>query len=72
MTTFSQKRLVRQCTLCKELDLTHEGLKKLIAKDPTFPAPIKIGDTRQSPVFFDSADIQAWINSKKSPQKIAS
>lgn len=49
----------------QSLDMDRETLKRLIDKDPTFPRPIKMGDTRQAPVFFDAAEVQAWVERKK-------
>lgn len=60
-----QAMLKRFNTICSELDLSREGLRKLQAKDPTFPRSIKLGDSMQSPVYFDSNEIDQWIESKK-------
>ena len=57
--------LIKQSSVCNELSMSRNGLKKLIAKDPTMPRPIKLGNTRQSPVYFDSGELEAWIESKK-------
>lgn len=60
-----QQMLKRLNHTCDYLDLSREGLRKLLAKDSTFPRPIKLGDSMQSPVYFDVAEIDAWIESKK-------
>lgn len=60
-----QAMLKRFNTICAELDLSREGLRCLIAKDPTFPRPIKCGDTKQSPIFFDASELAKWLESKK-------
>lgn len=60
-----QTMLKRFNTTCAELDLSREGLRCLIAKDPTFPRPIKMGDTKQSPIFFDASELAEWLESKK-------
>ena len=52
-------------TACKLLDVTRESLRHIIRSDPTFPRPIKMGTTKQAPVFFDYAELVAWHNSKK-------
>lgn len=57
--------LLRKNTAAKVLDLSKSGLEKLAASDPTFPKPIKLGEHRQSAVFFDEGEINAWINTKK-------
>ncbi|WP_404230198.1 transcriptional regulator [Acinetobacter venetianus] len=63
---------VSQKTTCQMLDLTAEGLRKLIAKDPTFPKPYKAGQTRQAPVYFDYAELVQWHNSHKQPHAVQS
>ena len=47
------------------LDLSREGLRKLQKRDPTFPKPIKLGESRQAAVFFDAQEIQQWLENKK-------
>jgi len=57
--------LLKRATVCLQLGMSSNGLHKLAAKDPSFPKPIKLGETMQSPVYFDSAEIEEWIESKK-------
>ena len=57
--------LLRKTTAAKTIDLSKSGLEKLVAADPTFPRPIKLGEHRQSAVFFDEDELHAWIESKK-------
>lgn len=52
-------------TACQLLDVTRESLRHTIRKDPTFPAPLKMGTSKQSPVFFDYQELVDWHNSKK-------
>ena len=52
-------------TTCQLLDVTRESLRHTIRKDPTFPKPIKMGTSKQSPVFFDYQELVEWHNSKK-------
>ena len=56
---------VSQKTVCQMLDLTAEGLRKLILKDPSFPRKIKLGTARQSPAYFDYAELVQWHNNQK-------
>lgn len=51
--------------VCGLLSLTRDGLRKLQLKDPTFPKPIKLGDSKQAPVFFDIKEIEQWLELKK-------
>lgn len=52
-------------TACQLLDVTRESLRHTVRKDPTFPRPLKMGTSKQSPVFFDYQEIVKWHNSKK-------
>lgn len=58
--------LLRKTTAAKILDLSKSGLEKLVSNDPSFPRPIKLGENRQSAVFFDEEEINTWIDAKKS------
>ena len=52
-------------TACEVLDISRESLRHIIKTDVTFPRPIKTGDTTQSPVYFDYADLVQWHNQQK-------
>ncbi|MBU3848901.1 transcriptional regulator [Acinetobacter schindleri] len=52
-------------TTCQILDMSREALRHKIRTDATFPRPIKTGDTKQAPVYFDYAELVEWHNSKK-------
>ena len=58
------KGLIRQPKLCDWLDVTRSGLEKLRKKDPTFPKPIKDSDSRQAAVYFVTAEVEAWLQSR--------
>lgn len=65
--TTPNKVMIRQTALCDLLDLSRSGLDKLRKKDPTFPRPLKAGDThqtRQAASFYVVAEIQSWLQSK--------
>ena len=62
--TTPQKALIRQTALCTWLDLSRSGLDKLRKKDPTFPKPLKDGDTRQAAAFYVVAEVEAWLQAK--------
>lgn len=51
-------------TACKLLDMSRESLRHLIRTDDTFPRPIKMGDSKQSPVYFDYEGLISWHKSK--------
>lgn len=58
------KALIRQTALYNWLDLSRSGLDKLRKKDPTFPKPIKDGETRQAAAFYVVAEVEAWLRTK--------
>lgn len=68
----AQPLRVSQKTACQMLDLTAEGLRKLIAKDPTFPKSYKAGKARQAPVYFDYAELVQWHNNQKQTNTLQS
>lgn len=47
---------------CELLSIKRNALRLLVQQDTTFPRPIKYGSNRQSPVYFDYADLLAWHN----------
>lgn len=51
-------------TACQILDVSRETLNNIIKLDPDFPPKIKIGTSRQSPVYFDYLAIIEWHKSK--------
>ncbi|EFF83234.1 hypothetical protein HMP0015_1285 [Acinetobacter haemolyticus ATCC 19194] len=50
---------------CVLLSIKRDALRLLVQQDTTFPRPIKHGSNRQSPVYFDYADLLAWHNNQK-------
>lgn len=63
-TPHTSKVLIRQPALCQWLDVTRSGLAKLRVKDPSFPKPIKDGDSRQAAAYYVVAEVEAWLQSK--------
>ncbi len=51
-------------TACQILDISRESLRHLVRTDKTFPQAIKTGDTKQSPVYFDYAQLVEWHNNQ--------
>ncbi len=58
------KALIRQPALCEWLDLSRSGLDKLRKKDPTFPKPLKDGDSRQAAAYYVVSEVESWLRSK--------
>ncbi|WP_296125133.1 transcriptional regulator [Pseudomonas sp. Ga0074129] len=62
--TTPAKALIRQPALCTWLDLSRSGLDKLRKKDPTFPKPIKDGESRQAAAYYVVSEVNAWLRAK--------
>lgn len=56
--------LIPQPEVCRAIGQTRSGLDKLRKKDPTFPRPVKFGDTRQAACYYVIAEINNWLASK--------
>lgn len=56
--------LIPQTEVCKAIGQTRSGLDKLRKKDPTFPRPIKFGDSRQAAAYYVIAELNAWLAAK--------
>ncbi|ENV60480.1 transcriptional regulator [Acinetobacter baumannii] len=52
-------------TACELLDISRESLRHIVRTDASFPRPIKTGESKQSPVYFDYAELLEWHNNKK-------
>ena len=61
-------QLIRRSELASRFGMTPVGFSKMAARSAGFPAPIKTGDNRQSAVFYDAAEVEAWIEARKARQ----
>ena len=52
-------------TVCELLDISRESIRHIVRTDASFPRPKKEGDAKQSPVYFDYAELIEWHNNKK-------
>jgi hypothetical protein len=52
-------------TTCELLDVSRESLRHIQRTDADFPKAIKIGTSKQAPVYFDYAELLEWHNNKK-------
>ena len=57
----TQKILIRQKTLMEMLDLSSSGFYELRKRDPSFPKPIKDGDSQQAPAFYVADEVKCWL-----------
>lgn len=56
-----QKILIRQKTLMEMLDLSSSGFYELRKRDPSFPKPIKDGNSQQAPAFYVYEEVRCWL-----------
>ena len=56
-----QKILIRQKTLMEMLDLSSSGFYELRKRDPSFPKPIKDGNSQPAPAFYVSEEVRCWL-----------
>lgn len=52
-------------TACQILDVSRESLRHIVRTDASFPRPIKTGNTKQAPVYFDYAELVEWHNKQR-------
>lgn len=57
--------LITQGNACMLLSISRSGLEKLRKRDPSFPAPIKDGNTRQAACYYVLSEIEEWVERKK-------
>lgn len=62
---FIQPIRIQFKTTCKLLDISREKLRHIQLTDENFPKAIKTGTNKQSPVFFDYAELMAWHEKQK-------
>lgn len=65
---FSPLRLTKN-KVCDLLSSSRDKLDSLIKRDSTFPRPIKEGNTRQAPVYFDYQSLMDWWNKQVQESK---
>lgn len=56
--------LIPQTEVCKMIGQSRSGLGKLRKKDPTFPKPIKFGNSRQANAYYVANEFNAWLAAK--------
>ncbi|HCT1655758.1 TPA: transcriptional regulator [Acinetobacter baumannii] len=52
-------------TACELLDISRESLRHIVRTDASFPRPIKTGESKQSPVYFDYTELVEWHNKQR-------
>lgn len=60
----TDKRIIAKPALCRSLDMTRSGIDKLGKNDPTFPRPIKFGESRQAACYYVVTEVEAWLKTK--------
>lgn len=56
--------------VCSALRRSRATIYKMMAKDSTFPRPIKDGDSRQARAYFDAGELQTWIEQQKNKRGV--
>lgn len=59
----SLNQLMTFMEVCRLLRKSRSGLHKLMAKDPSFPKPMRDGNTRQARTYFSAVEIAVWQRS---------
>ncbi len=52
-------------TACELLDISRESLRHIVRTDETFPKAIKMGTSKQAPVYFDYTELVEWHNKQR-------
>lgn len=60
----TQPTLIKQPRVCVMLGMSLSGLTKLRHRDPSFPKPIKNGESRQAAVYYVLTEVEAYIAGK--------
>lgn len=58
------QQLIKQKDVLKLIGITQPTLSRYIKKG-IFPRPVKLGNTKQAPVFYKLEEVQAFIDSKQ-------
>lgn len=59
------RKLISQPNLIAELDYSRAKFYRVRDSDPTFPQPIKDGDSRQASAHYIVAEVDKWIEQRK-------
>lgn len=59
-----QKLRLTMNEVCHMLSVKRDKLNKLRKDDPSFPIPIKEGESRQAAVYFDHRELVQWWENK--------
>ncbi len=58
-------QLYRQNEVCEILRVRVDTLRRRVKTVPGFPQPVKIGNSRQSPVYYKAEDIHNWVKQQE-------
>jgi prophage regulatory protein len=56
--------LIPQTDVYKVMGQSPSGVYKIRKKDPTFPKPIKFGNSRQAAAYYVISELNAWLAAK--------
>lgn len=58
------RRLIKVKEVCVLLGVSRTTHYRITCRDRTFPAPIKDGQDRQAPVYYNLAEVEAWVQAR--------
>lgn len=58
-------KMIQRSELARRFGLSPTGLSKMAARMPDFPKSVKMGGAQQSRVFFDDAEVSAWLEKRR-------
>lgn len=58
-------QLIKRKELCQALGFSTTALDDLIKRDPSFPRPIKMGESRQAAVMFRLNEVDSWLTQRQ-------
>lgn len=64
MTESNPTQLLKINDVAKLIGRSRSSLARIRNADPTFPTPIKDGQTRQAPCYFVRCEIEAWVRTQ--------
>jgi len=60
----SNRKFLTKKEVADTLGQTCSGIDKLRVRDVSFPKPLRYGDSRQSRVYFNREEVEAWLRTK--------
>lgn len=71
MTDNNPTQLLKIADVAKLIGRSRSSLDRIRNQDPTFPTPIKDGQSRQAPCYFVRSEVEAWVRTKMDARRSA-